>query len=271
MWGPKGPCRGGISLREEARNRGFSPESRSSHATGGKARPPWGMTPEPDAPPARYGPRERILQLGEPRLSDAECLALVLRTGPPGEGAEQLAQRLLRRFGGLDGIAVAQVREVAAMPGMGPVRAASLGAAFGLARRLAEARHRPGSLVRSGGDVAAVVRESVRGARKESFFALLLDNRHRVLSLRVVSTGSLESAPVHPREVFSPAIREGAAAIVVAHNHPSGDPSPSAEDRLVTERLREAGELVGIRVLDHVVVGADRFYSFAEEAVFPIP
>ncbi|MEY4673166.1 MAG: hypothetical protein RL148_950 [Planctomycetota bacterium] len=229
------------------------------------------MTDETPTSRDRYGPRERILQLGEPRLSDAECLALVLRTGPPGEGAEQLAQRLLRQFCGVEGIAMAQVREVAAVRGVGPVRAAALGAAFGLARRLAEARHRPGSLVRSGGDVAAVVRESVRGSRKESFFALLLDNRHRVLSLRVVSTGSLESAPVHPREVFSPAIREGAAALVVAHNHPSGDPMPSAEDRRVTERLRQAGELVGIAVLDHVVVGADRFYSFAEEAAFPIP
>lgn len=218
-----------------------------------------------------YGPRERILQLGEPRLSDAECLALLLRTGARGESAEQMAQRLLRTFGGLLALGAAEVREVAALPGVGPVRAAALGAAFGLARRLAERRLRPGAPMRCGGDVALVVREAARGSRRESFFALLLDNRHRVLGLRVISTGSLESAPVHPREVFSPAIREGAAALVVAHNHPSGDPSPSAQDRLVTERLRQAGELVGIEVLDHVVVGSERYYSFAEESCFPIP
>lgn len=218
----------------------------------------------------RYGPRERILQLGEPRLSDAECLALLLRTGSRGEPAEQLAQRLLRRFHGLSGLAHASVREVAGEAGVGPVRAASLGAAFGLARRLAEAALRPGALVRNGGDVARVVRDSSRGSRRESFFSVLLDVRHRVLSVQMVSLGSVDATLVHPREVFSPAIRDAAAAVVVAHNHPSGDPSPSAEDRIVTERLREVGELVGISVLDHLVVGAERYYSFAQEAFFPL-
>ncbi len=218
----------------------------------------------------RYGPRERIAQLGEARLSDAECVALLLRTGRNGESAEQLAQRLLRRFGGLAGLAAARLRELAGETSVGPVRAATLTAAFGLARRLAEGAVRPGCVVQHGGDVARVVRDSARGARRESFFAVLLDNRHRVLTLHVVSTGGIDMAPVHPREVFSPAIRDGAAAIVVAHNHPSGDPSPSAEDRLVTERLREVGELVGIPLLDHLVVGAERYYSFAEESFRPV-
>jgi DNA repair protein RadC len=217
-----------------------------------------------------YGPRERIQQLGEPRLSDAECLALVLRTGGPGEPAEQLGQRLLRRFGGLPGLAVASVREVGNEPGVGPVRAAALGAAFGLARRLVEAEWKPGTMVRNGTEVARLVRDSARGSRREGFFVVLLDVRHRVLSLQVVSLGCLDSAPVHPREVFSPAIRDGAVAVVVAHNHPSGDPEPSAEDRVVTDRLRQVGELVGIRLLDHLVVGADRFYSFAEESYYVI-
>jgi len=211
-----------------------------------------------------YGPREKILHLGEARLSDAECIALVLRVGQPGESAEQLAQRLLRTFGGLSHLAAAEVREVAELKGMGPARAASLGGAFGLARRLMESRFRPGMQVRGGGDVARVVRESVRHARRESFFALLLDARHRVMSLRVISVGSLESSLVHPREVFAPAVREGAAALVVAHNHPSGDATPSVEDREVTERLRQVGELLGIEVLDHVVVGRERYFSFAD-------
>ncbi|MEY4829673.1 MAG: hypothetical protein RLZZ562_1469 [Planctomycetota bacterium] len=218
----------------------------------------------------RYGPRERIVQLGEMRLSDAECLALVLRTGQRGECAEQMAHRLLRSYGGLAPLAEASVREIGAEKGIGPARAAALGAAFGIARRLAEVRMRPGSAVRSGRDVATVVRESVRGARRETFFALLLDARRRILSMRVVSQGSADSALVHPREVFSPAVREGASAIVVAHNHPSGDPTPSPEDRAVTERLRRAGQLLGIELLDHVVVGDDRCFSFAEESFLPI-
>jgi DNA repair protein RadC len=218
----------------------------------------------------RYGPRERIVQLGESRLSDAECLALILRTGARGEMAEQLGQRLLRRFGGLYGLASARLREIGAEPGVGQVRAAALCAAFGIARRLGEAAFRPGTVVRNGGDVARIVRDSARGSGRESFFAVLLDVRHRMMGLHMVSTGSLDATPVHPREVFSPAIRDGAAAVVVAHNHPSGDPSPSAEDRVITARLREVGALVGIHLLDHIVVGTERFYSFAEESYFPV-
>lgn len=215
----------------------------------------------------RYGPRERILHLGEPRLSDAECIALVLRTGRAGESAEQLAQRLLRAYGGLAGLAAAQVREVALQPGVGPVRAASLGAAFGLARRMVESRLRPGARVQSGADVARVVRESARGSGRESFFVLLLDGRHRVLGFRLISTGSLQMAPVHPREVFVAAIREGAAAVVVAHNHPSGDPSPSPEDVAVTRRLAEVGKMLDIPLLDHVIVGRDTHYSMKKAGV----
>ncbi len=218
-----------------------------------------------------YGPRERIQHLGETRLSDAECLALVLRYGRRGENVEQMAQRLLRHFGLLSRLAVAEVGELETVEGIGPVRAASIAAAFGLARRLAETRCQPGTPVRSGGDVARVVLESARGSRREGFFVLLLDARHRVTSFRVISLGSLSSAPVHPREVFGVAVREGAAAIVLAHNHPSGDATPSEEDKRVTQRLKEVGELLGIRVLDHVVVGADRFFSFTDDRHYVIP
>ncbi len=214
----------------------------------------------------RYGPRERIQHLGESRLSDAECLALVLRIGRHGESAEQTAQRLLQHFGGLRHLADAELAEVVAVPGLGPVAAASLSAAFGLSRRLSEGRCRPGTAIHDAGDVARVVRDSARGSRRESFFSLLLDARHRVLGLRVISVGSLNSAPVHPREVFGSAVREGAAALILAHNHPSGDAQPSSEDRRVTDRLREVGGLLGIEVLDHVVVGEERYYSFADSA-----
>lgn len=217
--------------------------------------------------PARYGPRERILQLGEPRLSDAECLALVLRTGRVGENAEQMAQRLLRSFGGLAALASAEVREIARLEGLGQTRAAALAAAFGLARRITEARYRPGQVVRDGRCVARMVRDVVRGARQEQFFALLLDARHRILGLRMVSAGGMLGTVVQPRDVFALAIREGAAALVVAHNHPSGDATPSDDDRRVTERLQAAAELLGVGLLDHLVVGAEQFFSFADRAL----
>ncbi len=212
----------------------------------------------------RCGPRERMRHLGESRLSDVECLALVLRRGGRGETAEQLAQRLLQSFGPLHRLAAAEVGELMRVPGLGPSGAAALSAAFGLARRMSEDRCRPGTRVRDAADVARVIREASRGARRESFFAVLLDARHRVLGLRVISVGSLSSAPVHPREVFGPAVREGAAALILAHNHPSGDSRPSEDDRRVTDRLRDVGDLLGIEVLDHVVVGGERYYSFAQ-------
>ncbi len=216
----------------------------------------------------RHGPRERIQQLGESRLSDAEALSLVLRTGTRDEPVEFTAQRLLRRFGGLPGLASASLREVAGQRGIGPVRAAALCAAFGLARRLGEAQFRPGVRVHSGLEVARIVRDSVRSLRQEAFFVALLDARHRLLSLQLISIGSLDATQVHPREVFGPAIRDGAVAVVVAHNHPSGDPSPSADDTRITERLRAVGTLLGIDLLDHVVVGGERYYSFATEQAY---
>lgn len=221
-------------------------------------------------PPPAYGPRERLRLLGEERLSDAEALALILRTGLAGRSAEQVAQGLLHALGGLEALATAELAELAECPGVGPVRAASLRSAFGLARRLCERRLGPGRRLRRSGEVAELVRESTRGSGREAFYSLLLDARHRVMAMRRVSLGGLQAAPVHPREVFAPALRERAAAIVVAHNHPSGDPLPSAEDRRVTERLRQVAVLVGIELLDHVVVGADSYYSFADQGVAPI-
>ena len=213
------------------------------------------------------GTRERILQMGEHHLSDVECLALVLRTGRGFESAEQLAQMLLRQFGGLAGLSLRSIRELA-RDGVGSVRASAVLAAFGLARRLSLEAFRPGTLVRHGGDVAQVIRHSTYGTRRENFFVVLLDVRSRIMGLHQVSLGVVDSAPVHPREVFGPAVRDAAVAVVIAHNHPSGDPSPSKQDREVTERLKAAGVLLGIDVLDHVVVGSDRYYSFADESFF---
>ena len=124
----------------------------------------------------------------------------------------------------------------------------------------------PPENIRDGGDVARLVRALLGDDPREHFVAVYLDARHRRAAVHVVSIGALNGAPVHPREVFAPALLHPTAAVVVAHNHPSGDPTPSSDDRLVTERLRQAGELLGIELLDHVVIGAERFYSFADES-----
>ncbi len=154
--------------------------------------------------------------------------------------------------------------------GANHAQAVRLVAALELPGRIVSLRTLRGAQVRSGGDVARTIREATRGQGRESFWSIDLDARHQVQALRMISLGSLASAPVHPREVFGPAVAGRAAAIVVAHNHPSGDPTPSGDDRAVTERLRQAGQLLGVELLDHVVVGADRYWSFADEREHPL-
>ena len=209
-------------------------------------------------------PRERLEALGPEALSDAELLALLLRTGRPGRPAPQLAAALLARQGGLLGLAAAGPRELAAEPGIGPAKCAAIRASLELGRRVAARRLDPGTPLRSPADVFRHFHPSLRHVSCERFLVLLLDGRHRVMRHELVSQGTLTASLVHPREVFRPALRDAAAAVVLVHNHPSGDPTPSAEDREVTSRLARAGELLGVRVLDHVVV-AERGYASLRE------
>jgi DNA repair protein RadC len=210
-------------------------------------------------------PRERLYALGPAALSDAELLALLLRTGDHRADALALAASLLDRHGGLHGLARAGGRELKAAPGMGPAKSASICASLELGRRLAARRLHPGAAIRGPADVFAHFHPSLRLVAQERFIALLLDGRHRVLREEVVSQGTLTASLVHPREVFRPALRESAAALILVHNHPSGDPTPSAEDREVTLRLVRAGELLGVRVIDHVIVAERGFCSLKEE------
>jgi DNA repair protein RadC len=188
----------------------------------------------------------------------------VLRTGDRRRDAWDLSRRLLDRCGGLTGL----VREVAAtlqtQPGLGPAKAASLVAAIELGRRALGAPLEPGQPISSALDVQRYFQPRLREVRREAFHVLLLDGRHRLIALENVSVGTLTASLVHPREVFREAIRRAAAAMLLVHNHPSGDPRPSAEDRDVTCRLRAAGELLGIRVLDHVIVAEEGYFSFRE-------
>jgi len=217
--------------------------------------------------PTNDRPRERLDSLGPTALSDAELLALLLRTGDHRRDALAVAKSLLDCHGGLHGLARAAGRELKAAPGIGPAKSASLRASLELGRRLAARRLHPGAAIRGPGDVFAHFHPSLRLATQERFIALLLDGRHRVMREEVVSQGTLTASLVHPREVFRPALRESAAALILVHNHPSGDPTPSAEDREVTRRLVRAGELLGVRVIDHIVVAERGFCSLRDEGV----
>lgn len=216
----------------------------------------------------RDRPRERLAALGPEALNDAELLALVLRTGGPGCDAVALAGRLLAGCGGLQGLSRAGPRDLAAVPGVGPVKRASLRAAIEIGRRQAGGRLDAGACIRGPADVHAHYHPRLRHAVQERFFAVLLDGRHRVVRHVLVSQGTLTASLVHPREVFRPALGEPAAAVVLVHNHPSGDPTPSREDVEITERLVRAGEILGVPVLDHVVVAERGFASLKESLAF---
>lgn len=210
-------------------------------------------------------PRERLEALGPEFLSDVELVALLLRTGGGGLDSVAAAARLLAAEGGLAGTARAAAADLAAVPGIGPAKRATLGAAFELGRRLAARRLDAGIPVRGPADVHAHFHPRLRHAAHERFFSVLLDGRHRVIRHALVSQGTLTASLVHPREVFRPALREPAAAVILVHNHPSGDPTPSQEDREITERLVRAGALLGVPVVDHVVVAERGYASLREE------
>lgn len=209
-------------------------------------------------------PRERLARLGPEALSDAELVALLLRTGGRGGDVLMAAQQVVASCGGLTGLSGSGESSLASLPGVGPVKRAALLAACEVGRRVASRRLERGDRIHGPADVHRHFFEALRGCRFERFLALMLDGRHRVMHDVLVSQGTLTASLVHPREVFREAVRSAAAAIVLVHNHPSGDPTPSAEDRTVTERLVAAGELLGIRVVDHVVVAEHGYHSFNE-------
>lgn len=195
------------------------------------------------------------------RLSDAQLLDLVLPSDPGGPGA---GARLLERCGSLRRLATRSVRELERAAGLDPTAAARLAALFVVARRIAEERLQTGDAFLNPRQIFDHFHARLRDCKKEVFCVVLLDARHRVMGEERISEGSLTSSIVHPREVFVPAVRESAGAVVFVHNHPSGEPSPSEDDIAVTRRLERAAELLGIRVLDHVIIGDGAYASFKE-------
>lgn len=213
-----------------------------------------------DLPPDER-PRERLIHRGVESLSAQEILAVILGRGVKGESVMVTAQKLLSKFGSLRGIADSSVEELSRVNGIGPAKAAQLKAAFDLSRRLADGPRQDRAPVKSPEDVVAVLAGTLKGKKKEHFLVLLLDTRNRLIRVSPVSVGTLDSSIVHPREVFKEAISASAASVIFVHNHPSGDPEPSPDDIELTRRLVEAGRLLGILVLDHVIVGDGAFLS----------
>ena len=215
--------------------------------------------------PEEIRPRSRLREAGAEALSAAELLAVLLCAfpGTNEEGALDLAIALLRRRGGLHGLLRSSPREIAGVAGIGEAKASSILAAAELGKRMVSdpAPQRP--VISSPADVDRLLRGRMAHLDRERFVVVLLDTKNAVIGTHTVSIGTLSSSLVHPREVFKPAIQAGAAAVILAHNHPSGKVEPSREDRAVTTRVVEAGETIGIEVLDHVIIGETHF-SFKE-------
>jgi len=210
-------------------------------------------------------PRERLQREGASHLSDAELLAILLRTGWEQETAYQLAQRLLARFGDLHGVAQASQSELTELKGIGPVKAIELQAAFEIGRRLRQVSRKNTPSIRLPRDVADLMIPELAHLTQEHFVCLFLNTKNHVIGKQTIFVGSLDSSIVHPREVYKEAIRRSSASVICLHNHPSGDPTPSREDIAVTRTLREAGELVGITLLDHIIIGDGKYISLKEQ------
>ena len=217
--------------------------------------------------PESERPRERLLASGPGALSTAELLAVILGTGLPGETVTDLARNLLVEFGGLLGLARVSVAELRQRKGLGEAKAAQLKAALELARRLSAEHPEERFQIRSPSDVASLLQLEMGALEQEQLRVVLLDTKNRVLGIRTVYVGSANATTVRVGEVFREAIRENSTALIVVHNHPSGDPTPSPEDVRVTEAFREGGRLLDVEVLDHVVIGEQRNVSLQERGL----
>ena len=219
--------------------------------------------------PAYDRPRERLQRLGVENLSAVEIMAVLLGRGIRGESVLITAQRLLEKFNDFPGIAGASVEELRKVRGIGLAKACQIKAAFELANRWNNSQS-PAvvSVIKSPEDAYFELKARSRGQKKEHFWAILLDTRNKIIKSVEISVGSLDSSIVHPRELFKEAISASASSIIAAHNHPSGNPEASQDDIKLSRRLKEAGELIGIEVVDHIIIGDGKYISLKREGLF---
>lgn len=217
--------------------------------------------------PVQERPRERLKNFGPEALSAQELLALIIGRGIPGKSVMNIAQELLSRFGNIQAISQATIEELSLIKGIGLAKAVQIKACFELGKRQELEPEVKDLDIRNPQRVVKAIRASIQDKAREHFKLIILNSRNRVLSISTVSVGTINSNLVHPREVFKEAIRHNAASVILAHNHPSGNPEPSEEDREITGRLIEAGRIIGISVLDHVIVGKNSYYSFKEKGL----
>lgn len=217
--------------------------------------------------PATERPRERLFSLGAKVLSDAELIALFLRTGVAGKSAVELARELLERFGGLGGLLAAELNALRTVKGLGSAKLAQLAAILELSRRTLGEELRSRSALTSPQSVRDYLRLALGGREHEVFVALFLDAQHRVITADELFRGTLTQTSVYPREIVKAALKANAAAVIFAHNHPSGVAEPSQADELLTRQLKEALAMVDVKVLDHFIVAGRATLSFAERGL----
>ena len=223
--------------------------------------------------PASDRPRETLRASGPQALSNLELLALIMGRGIKGESVMVTSQKLLSYFGSLKNVLEASLEDLQQIRGLGPAKASQLIACFEIARRIAnedfmaETERLKRETVRSPDDAVKLIRSQITDFNKENFYVLSFDTRNRFIGLDKVSQGTLTASLVHPRETFESAIKKHAAQIMIAHNHPSGGTDPSEEDIKITKRLSEAGKIMGIELLDHIILTKQSFFSFKEEGL----
>ncbi|MCF8010550.1 MAG: DNA repair protein RadC [Clostridiales bacterium] len=217
--------------------------------------------------PSALRPRERLLKEGPEILSDIELLAIMLRTGTRDISSIDLAAMILSKYDSLRNLLQVSIEEFSSIKGIGEAKAAQIKAALELGRRVAVTVSADRISIKSPEDAVSLVMEDMRHLDREHFVSLLLNVKNQVMAREIISIGTLNASSVHPRELFKPAIKRSAASVILVHNHPSGDPEPSREDIDITMRLIEAGEIIGIKVLDHLVIGDNKFVSLKAKGI----
>ncbi|CAD7774160.1 RadC-like JAB domain protein [Candidatus Methanoperedenaceae archaeon GB37] len=212
-------------------------------------------------------PREKLLKYGWGKLTPVELLAIFLRTGIKGKSALHLASDLLERFGGVRGIFEAKNRDLLKVEGLGEAKVAQIKAVYGLAQQYLKEKIKAGEIIKSSRDVYDYLYFTMRDLKKEIFKVIFLDGKNQIIAIEDLFKGTLNQSSVYPREIIKSAIKYNAAGVIFVHNHPSGNPEPSLSDKEITKDLVFAGNLMQIKVLDHIIIGENRYFSFADEGL----